>query len=248
MKRSKTTTPTGRAWAFAGFFLGTAVSVAGNVAHTWHPSDEQLAVAGLSRATAEQWQPELGAQLFAAFFPLALLLTVEVLSRAAWPSGWAWSMARYGGTSLVALVAAVVSYMHLHDLLRAYGEDRLTAVIGPLAVDGLMVVCGFAILAISRTKTAETVVQEPAPVVEPAPLEVEQPEEISQEISHPAEKETAAQPPVADRDSAIVSARGAGRSVRAIAEEFGVTRYQVQKILAAAKDAEQTPARTLQAV
>lgn len=144
----------GRVWAFSGFFLGTAVSVAGNVAHTWHPSDAQLQAAGLTRQTAEQWEPEIGAQLFAAFFPLALLLTVEVLSRASWPSGRGWALARYGGTSLVALVAAVASYRHLYSLLRAYGEDELNAIIGPLAVDGLMVVCGFALLAISRHKAA----------------------------------------------------------------------------------------------
>lgn len=142
----------GSVWTFCGFALGTGVSVAGNVAHTWHPSDEQLAVAGLTRATAAQWSPELGAQLGAAFFPIALLVTVEVLSRVSWPSGWAWSLARYGGTSLVAAVAAVASYLHLYDLLIAYGEDKLTAIIGPLAVDGLMVVCGFAMLAISRRK------------------------------------------------------------------------------------------------
>ncbi|MCD0450753.1 DUF2637 domain-containing protein [Actinocorallia sp. API 0066] len=52
-------------------------------------------------------------------------------------------------------------------------------------------------------------------------------------LSHPAVIGPPGQPLVADLDSAIVSARSAGRSIRAIAEEFGVTRYRVRKALAA---------------
>lgn len=103
---------------------------------------------------AEQWRPELGAQLVAAFFSLALLVTVEVLARVPWPSGRNWGAARFGGAGVVALVAAVVSYLHPHGLLVAYGEDVVTAPLGPLAADGLMVVCGFALLAISRVSAA----------------------------------------------------------------------------------------------
>jgi hypothetical protein len=137
----------GKAWATTGFFLGIAVSVAGNVAHTSHPTAAVLAAAG---KTAEQWRPELGAQLGAAFFPLALLVTVEVLARVQWPHTLGWSATRYGGAALVASVAAIVSYLHLRGLLLAYGEDPLTAMIGPLSVDGLMVVSGFALLAAGR--------------------------------------------------------------------------------------------------
>lgn len=137
----------GKGWATAGFLLGIAVSVAGNVAHTYHPTAAVLAAAG---KTAAQWKPELGAQLGAAFFPLALLVTVEVLARVQWPDTWGWSGTRYGGAALVASVAAIVSYLHLRGLLLAYGEDPLTATIGPLSVDGLMVVSGFALLAAGR--------------------------------------------------------------------------------------------------
>lgn len=139
----------GKVWAWAGFGLGVAVSVAGNVAHTYHPSAVVLRAAG---KTADQWRPELGAQLMAAFFPVALLVTVEVLARVQWPRTWGWSATRYGSTSLVAIVAAIVSYGHLNGLMRAYGEDDLTALIGPLSVDGLMVLCGFALIAIGRSR------------------------------------------------------------------------------------------------
>ncbi|MEO5874623.1 MAG: DUF2637 domain-containing protein [Streptosporangiaceae bacterium] len=139
----------GKGWTWFGFGLGVAVSVAGNVAHTWHPSAAVLAAAG---KTAAQWRPELGAQLVAGFFPVALLITVEVLARVVWPKSWGWSAARWGGAALVAGVAAVVSYLHLRGLMVAYGEDALTALIGPLSVDGLMVVCGFALIALGRVE------------------------------------------------------------------------------------------------
>lgn len=141
----------GKGWASVGFLLGIAVSVAGNVAHTSHPSAAVLSAAG---KTAAEWKPELGAQLGAAFFPLALLVTVEVLARVQWPHTIGWSATRYGGAALVAVVAAVVSYLHLRGLLLAYGEDPLTALIGPLSVDGLMVVSGFALLAAGRAASA----------------------------------------------------------------------------------------------
>ena len=58
----------GKGWAWSGFGLGVAVSVAGNIAHTWHPSQAVLRAAG---KTAAQWHPEPGAQLIAAFFAIA---------------------------------------------------------------------------------------------------------------------------------------------------------------------------------
>lgn len=133
-----------RGWASVAFLLGVAVSVAANVAHTYY-------IPGAAG------RPPIGAQLAAAFYPLALLLVVEILARVPWPSTWAWSAARYGGASVVAAVAAVVSYRHMAALLIAYGEDALTARIGPLAVDGLMVVASLALLAIGHQAHSEPV-------------------------------------------------------------------------------------------
>jgi hypothetical protein len=45
-------------------------------------------------------------------------------------------------------VAAVTSYRHMSALLVSYGEDRLTALIQPVCVDGLMVVASLALLAL----------------------------------------------------------------------------------------------------
>lgn len=137
----------GRAWATTGFVLGVAASVAGNVAHVWHPTPEYLAA---HHTTAGQFRPELGAQIAGAFWPIALLITVEVLARVDWPRTFWWIVARFGGAALVAGVAAVMSYAHLNGLLRAYGETDASARLGPLSVDGLMVICGGALLALGH--------------------------------------------------------------------------------------------------
>ncbi|RBQ19444.1 hypothetical protein DP939_16145 [Spongiactinospora rosea] len=39
-----------------------------------------------------------------------------------------------------ALITAVTSFRHLHELCPRYGEDHLAAVLIPLAVDGTIVV------------------------------------------------------------------------------------------------------------
>ncbi|WP_433465816.1 DUF2637 domain-containing protein [Spirillospora sp. CA-128828] len=144
---------TAKIWATGAFLLGVGVSISANVAHTYYPAAEVLRGA---HKTAEEWSPPVGAQLAAAFYPLALLLVVELLSRVEWPATWGWQASRYGGTALVAGVAAVVSYRHMSALLDAYGEDDLTAMIGPLAVDGLMVVASFALLALGRETVTES--------------------------------------------------------------------------------------------
>ncbi|GAA0265415.1 hypothetical protein GCM10009539_59920 [Cryptosporangium japonicum] len=117
------------------------LSVAANVAHAFHPTEYA------DRQHASTYRPEPGSVVAAACWPLLLLGAVEVVSRVAWPRGFWWGSARYGGAVTVALIAAVMSYRHMSGLLTDYGEDPLGAHLGPLAVDGLMVVAGFALLA-----------------------------------------------------------------------------------------------------
>ena len=127
----------GRGWAYAGAALGGTVSIAANVAHSFVPP------AGAVRG----WRPEVGAVIGAVFWPVALFVVVEIVARVAWPAGRRWVALRYVGLLPVAVVAAVVSYRHLSGLLGHYREDSLTATIGPLAVDGLMVMASSALIA-----------------------------------------------------------------------------------------------------
>jgi len=142
--------PAARIVAWSAFLLGVAASVAANVAHA---------------------EPRLSARLASGFAPLALMLTVELVTRVPWPTGWTWLLGRWFGLGVVALVAAVTSYRHMSDILISYGEDRLTAAIQPACVDGLMVVASLALLALSRTAAGPVDVSTAAPAHQPAYLD-----------------------------------------------------------------------------
>jgi len=126
----------GRGWAYVGVVLGGTVSVAANVAASFIPP----------QGAPPGWVPEPGAVVSAVFWPLLLMVAVELFARIGWPPGWRWWLLRVVGLVPVASIAAVVSYRHLSALLRFYGEDPLTATLGPLAVDGLMVMAAGALL------------------------------------------------------------------------------------------------------
>lgn len=127
--------------AWTGFILGSFVSIAGNWLAAWLP--------------AGGVPPSVAAQVGAAVWPVALLVSVEVLSRTPWRPGWQWALVRLGGTAVVALGSAVISYGHIHEVLLSWGYDSLGAGVGPLVVDGLMIVSGFALLSMSRVDTRE---------------------------------------------------------------------------------------------
>lgn len=140
-----TTNRSGRGWAYTGAIIGGLVSVAANVAHSFIPP------AGAPAG----WHPEAGAVVGAIVWPVFLFIAVEILARVAWPTGSLWRLTRWAGLLPVALVAAFVSYRHLSGLLAHYGEDPLVQHLGPIAVDGLMVMATGALIAtgIHHTRT-----------------------------------------------------------------------------------------------
>lgn len=162
----------GRGWAYAGAVLGGAVSVAANVAHSYVRPDEGWPDGHTG--------PEVGAVAAAVFWPVALLVAVEILARVEWPAGWRWTSVRFGGLLPVALVAAFVSYRHLSGLLTHYGEDGVTSLVGPLAVDGLMVLATAALLA-----TGNPAVVQEAATEQPAEVPVQVPTEQDVPAVHP---------------------------------------------------------------
>lgn len=136
----------GRGWAYASAALGLALSEAANVAHTFVPP------AGASMA----WRPSAGPVIGSAVWPALVYLVIEMLARVPWPAlrpGGRWDTAaivpaviRWGGSGLVGSVAAIVSYRHMSALLSAWGEDQVVATLGPLAIDGFMVMATAALL------------------------------------------------------------------------------------------------------
>src|SRR5919201_1799715 len=148
---------TARGWAYTGAGLGGLVSVAANVAHSLIPP--QGAPAG--------WHAEHGAVAGAVVWPVFLLVAVEILARTTWPTGRRWWLLRFGGLLPVAGVAAFVSYTHLSGLLAHYGEQPIVHTLGPLAVDGLMVMATGALLATAHQTSGSEQPSSPAAVAEP---------------------------------------------------------------------------------
>jgi hypothetical protein len=146
---SDTITPhaaSGRGWGYVGAVLGGLVSIAANVAHSYVPP---------AHASAG-WRPAIGDVVGAVFWPVALFVAIEILARTAWPRATRWVVVRFAGLLPVAVVAAIVSYGHLSGLLAHYGESALTSHLGPLAVDGLMVMASSALMATAPGRTPDT--------------------------------------------------------------------------------------------
>jgi len=179
----------GRGWAYTGALLGGAVSVAANIAHSYIPPAH----------AAASWSPDTGAVIGSVFWPIALFVAVEILTRIPWPAGKGWTMLRFGGLLPVALVAAVVSYRHLSGLLDHYSEDTLTVTIGPLAVDGLMIMATGALLATGHTRQTHTDEVDTALAEAPdLPTNTETvPEPSLAAVDEPAEQDTTAVPQLA---------------------------------------------------
>lgn len=151
----------GRAWAYLGAALGVALSITANILHSYVPPARSIG-----------WRPHPGAIVFAGLWPVILLVAIEILARVTWREGWLYVALRFGGLVPLASVAALVSYRHLSGLLRFYGDDRLSAALGPLAIDGLMVMASAALIATAGVTTAPLSTPEPVPVpvVAPAPV------------------------------------------------------------------------------
>jgi len=68
-----------------------------------------------------------------------------------WGSGEVWTrLATVAAVVTVALIAGAVSYRHMAGVAREHGEDRVTAAIVPISVDGLIVAASLTLLAESR--------------------------------------------------------------------------------------------------
>jgi hypothetical protein len=136
-----------------GTVLGAVTSVAAYIADTYVPPH--------GWAAGRDWSPEAGAVIGAVFWPLALLTASETLARKRWAVAWLGAVG-VAAVLLVALVATVISCQHLHGLLVHYRESDLSARIGPLTVDGLMIVCSLALVASDSMAPAS-----PAPATAP---------------------------------------------------------------------------------
>jgi hypothetical protein len=202
---------TGRGWAYSSLGLGGIGSIAANVAHSYVPPAD----------APTGWQPHAGAVVSAIVWPVFLFFAIEMLARVAWPRGAWWALLRFGGLVPVALVAAFVSYQHLSGLLAFYGEDALTVRIGPLAVDGLMVMATGALIATGARRAAMTVPSGHVPV---APVHVPDGDAT---IAPRTRRHT----PTKRADVAAAAARMPGATPAAIAAKAGVSESTARRHL-----------------
>ncbi|RKN46159.1 DUF2637 domain-containing protein [Micromonospora endolithica] len=116
-------------WAVrATLTLGVAASLAANVLHA---------------------QPNPISQIIAAWPPLALLLTVELISRVP-HHRWMLGAIRITAAATIAIIAAWVSYWHLVGVAARYGETGYgAAYLLPISVDGLVIVASVSLVEIS---------------------------------------------------------------------------------------------------
>jgi hypothetical protein len=141
-------------WAVRLVLLaGVAASVAANVLHA---------------------NPNPVSQAIAAWPPLALLVTVELIARVPVHRRWL-AVIRWTATGVIAGIAAWVSYWHMVGVSARYGETGGTPYLLPLSVDGLVVVASISLVELSgriRTHTdpapAPTIDREDQAVTHPA--------------------------------------------------------------------------------
>ncbi len=112
-------------WAVrATLSLGVAASVAANILHA---------------------EPNPISQVIAAWPPLALLLTVELISRVP-VHRRSLAAVRLGATTAIAGIAAWVSYWHMAGVAARYGETGASPYLLPLSVDGLVIVASVSLV------------------------------------------------------------------------------------------------------
>jgi hypothetical protein len=124
-------------WGVRGVLaLGVAASTVANILHA-EPN-------GISRTIA-------------AWPPLALLLTIELMSRIPVHRLWL-AVARLGAAGVIAGIAAWVSYWHMAGVALRYGEASDAAHLLPLSVDGLIVVASICLVELGgRIRAAEEI-------------------------------------------------------------------------------------------
>ncbi|WP_280432619.1 hypothetical protein [Nocardia brasiliensis] len=190
------------------------LSVAANWLHTWLPA----------ATMPDGWHPGVAPQIGSAVWPIGLLLSVEVLSRTRWRRGMAWILGRYLGAGSVAIGSAIISYRHVYDVLTAWDYGHLGAAVGPVVLDGLMVISGFALLSESAVTTTMTATQGCDPV--------------STQADSPAS--AADSPSDIDRDALIRATYAQINSTREVGEVFGLHHSTIARIVAAGSNRDRT--------
>jgi hypothetical protein len=136
-------------WAMrATLLLGVAASVVANVLHA---------------------QPHPVSQAIAAWPPLALLLTVELISRVP-VHRQSLAAARFAATAVISGIAGWVSYWHMSGVASRYGETGASPYLLPVSVDGLIMVASVCLVELAGRIRAQTTLLEPRTSTDVVPV------------------------------------------------------------------------------
>lgn len=188
----------GRIWAYAGSGIAATISIWANI--SWavsHNGHDPVAIT------------------IAAIWPCIFLLALEINWRSLMRPIFRWV-----GLTPIAAVAGVISYEHVRQLLIAQGYSQLTATLGPIAIDGLMVVAAGSLLGGGSPGRATTPTSTPPP---------EKPVAYTPPVALPAVTDTASDPAAAM--AADLSARGVKRAdaLRQIMAATGVSQRTAER-------------------
>lgn len=175
-------------------------------------------------------------QSIAAWPPLALLLTVELISRVPVHKR-SLAFARIIATAAIAGIAAWVSYWHMAGVAGRYGESTGSAHLMPLSVDGLVVVASICLVELGARIGAviQPEVNQPAALAEPpkprplpSPVPLFQPPPGDSDqgdddvVIHPSDSDDpAGQPPIQDTRSPE-QVEAAVRSMRQVFPDMAI--------------------------
>ncbi|BCJ63002.1 DUF2637 domain-containing protein [Polymorphospora rubra] len=133
-------------WAVrATLALGVAASVTANILHA---------------------QPNPVSQSIAAWPPLALLITVELVTRVP-VHRRSLGIIRIAAASAIAAIAAWISYHHMVGVVARYGETGTVPYLLPLSVDGLIIVASVSLVELTARRRELERQPRPAPPEEP---------------------------------------------------------------------------------
>jgi hypothetical protein len=174
-------------WAVrATLTLGVAASVAANILHA---------------------EPNPISQSIAAWPPLALLLTVELVSRVPVHKRGLLAV-RVLATTVIAGIAAWVSYWHMQGVATRYGETGTSPYLLPVSVDGLIVVASICLVELSARlrQLEEPTTTVPARPTVAAPTPPPAPGPVAAMPAIPAPARPVAAVAVANEDQAVTTA------------------------------------------
>ena len=190
-------------WGVRGaLVLGVATSVAANVLHAL---------------------PNPISQAIAAWPPLALLLTVELISRIP-VHRRSLAGVRVAATASIAGIAAWVSYWHMAGVAARYGEVGAAPFLIPLSVDGLIVVASICLVELSGR----------IPLGAGEPVLVTKPVVAADPKADAAPDNRRTRKPDTGAAIARLRTRQPGLSNKEIADRLGVTDRTVRRHLSAA--------------